>query len=90
VGARDGTRTNRRTLNLCAAWSAALVVLLGMAGVAESAAGGSQFVGAVVAPQFGVAVAPDGTISGNSSTIKVTVTRTVENGVEVITIAPQD
>lgn len=62
---------------------------LGTAGAASSAVGGSQFVGGVVEPQFGVAVAPDGTIRGNSSTIQVKVTRTVENGVEVITIAPR-
>ncbi len=57
---------------------------------AAAAAGGGQFVGGVVEEQFGAAVAPDGTITGNASTIGVTVTRSVEHGVPVITIAPAE
>ena len=72
----------------CAAWSTALALSLAAAAGAQSSAAGGQFVGGVVEPQFGAAVAPDGTVAGSSSTIAVDVTRTVENGVEVVTIAP--
>src|SRR3954454_17045016 len=89
VGTKEGTRTNRRTRKLAAAWVAALSLALATAGAA-SAVGASQTVGGVVESQFGVAVAPDGTIRGNSSTIDVSVKKTVENGVEVITITPRD
>jgi hypothetical protein len=66
-------------------------VILGATGVASSsAAGGGQYVGGAVEPQFGVAVASDGSAAGDSSTIGVTVRRTVEDGHPVITIAPRD
>ena len=89
MGLTDGNRTYRTARRLGAAWTAALAVLLATAGVA-GAFGGAQVVGGVVEDQFGVGVASDGTVTGNSSTIKVNVTRTVENGVEVITISPRD
>jgi len=38
--------------------------------------------------QFGVSVGPDGSVGPSASTIPVSVTHTVENGVEIITIAP--
>ena len=88
VGTTDGNRTNRTARRLGAAWAAALALLLATAGAA-GAIGGAQVVGGVVEDQFGAAVAADGTITGSSSTIKVKVTRTVENGVEVITISPR-
>jgi hypothetical protein len=89
VGLTDGNRTNRTAKRLGAAWTAALALLLATAGAA-GAVGGAQVVGGVVEDQFGVGVTSDGTVTGNASTIKVKVTRTVENGVEVITISPRD
>jgi hypothetical protein len=73
---------HRRLLGL----GAAFLVALAAAPAAGSA--GGQAVGGVVEDQFGAAVAPDGTVTGSASTIGVTVTRTVEHGIRVITITP--
>jgi hypothetical protein len=54
----------------------------------ESGAGGAQVVSGVVQEQFGVAVSEDGSIDPRASTIPVSVTRTHENGVEIVTISP--
>jgi hypothetical protein len=88
--AKRVTRTDRRILSIGAAWSAALALAVAAPGAAVSSTStaGGQFVGGVVEEQFGAAVAPDGTITGSSSTIGVTVTRTVEHGIPVTTITP--
>ena len=70
-------------------------MLLALGGATSAAgetagAAGAQVVGGTVEPQFGAAIQPDGQIAGSSSTIAVNITRTVENGVEVITISPKD
>lgn len=70
--------------------AAVATLSLATAGAASSAGGGSQFVGATPVPQFGAALGPDGSVRGSSSTIAVSVTRSVENGVPVVTIAPRD
>jgi uncharacterized membrane protein len=88
VAGTERVRSNRRLRHSAALL--AVASLLAFAAQASSAAGGSQQVGGVVEPQFGVAVQSDGTISGNSSTIAVKVTRSVEHGAEVITIAPRE
>jgi hypothetical protein len=94
VDERGTTRTKRRSYKLCAAWSAALALAGGASSAVlpsapAAAAGGSQVVTGVVQAQFGGAVAPDGSISGSSSTIGVSVTRSVEHGLTVVTIAPR-
>jgi hypothetical protein len=47
-----------------------------------------QVVTAVPEQQFGIVMSADGSISSSASTIPVTVRRTVEHGVTVITIVP--
>jgi hypothetical protein len=93
VDEKKGTRTNRRTLSIGAAWSAALALAAGAPGAALSrspaaGAAGGQIVRGVVGQQFGAAVSADGTVIGSSSTIGVKVTRTLEHGIAVTTITP--
>jgi hypothetical protein len=78
-------------LTIGAVCSAVLALAAGAPAALSSApAANGQFVGGVVEQQFGVAVGSDGRVQGNSSTIGVTVTRSVLHGVPVITIAPTD
>jgi hypothetical protein len=93
VDEKRETRTNRRTLSIGAAWSAALALAAGAPGAALSSApapgaAGGQIVRGVVEEQFGVAIAADGNVIGNASTIGVNVTHTVEHGIPVTTVTP--
>lgn len=56
-----------------------------------AAAGGqaAQKVSATVAPQFGAAIAADGSVVGSASTIPVQVTRERVGGTEIVTIVPR-
>jgi hypothetical protein len=63
-------------------------VALGTSSAAAPAAGGSQVVQGVVTAQFGFSLDADGRSPASASTIPVSITRTRENGVRVITIAP--
>jgi hypothetical protein len=56
---------------------------------ASGAGGATQVVQGHVDAQFGVAVGPDGSASPSATTIPYSVTRTVEDGVPVLTIAPR-
>jgi hypothetical protein len=65
---------------------------LALAAAAASVASGAgaQQVGGVVQPQFGAVVYGDGSVSSSFSTVPVSVKRSVENGVVVVTIAPRE
>ena len=87
-----GARTTFRTRTIAAALACAAGLAAaspGLAPASDAGAGGDQVVGGVVAPQFGIGVAADGTISTSASTIPVSVTRTRANGVEIVTIVPE-
>jgi hypothetical protein len=53
------------------------------------AAVAGQVVRGTVGPQFGATITPEGTVTAGASTLPVTVTRTVEKGKLVVTIAPR-
>ena len=86
-----GARTTFRTRTCAAALALAAAVAAATPGLAlsdDTGVGAGQVVGGVVGDQFGVAIAADGTVSTNASTIPISVTRTHENGVEIVTIVP--
>jgi hypothetical protein len=83
------TRTRRHLLTLTIACALAVSAALAGAGLAWSA-GGSQQVRAAVQAQFGASIAADGSVTGNASTVGVSVTRQVVRGVSLVTIAPRE
>jgi hypothetical protein len=88
VDRANGARTNSRTRNLAAALACAAAIIAAVPATALSD-GATQQVTGVVQPQFGVSLASDGQVSANASTIGVSVTRTTEDGVTVVTVAPR-
>jgi hypothetical protein len=89
-------RTTRRGRRIAVATTAALTAGLSALGVPAAAlssdtggAAADQRITAIVQDRAGIAVNPDGSFSGVASTARVTVTRTVVNGVEIITVVPR-
>jgi hypothetical protein len=65
-----------------------VVAMVAISALPASGAGTSQVVSGVVAPQIGVRVNPDGSVT-TSGTMRVTVTRTTLDGVTIVTVVPR-
>jgi hypothetical protein len=74
-----------RNIRRAAAVSACALLL---AAQSTAAQGGSSTISAVAADVVGVAVAPDGSVSGTSGTVPMSVTREQVGEAVVITVTP--